>query len=156
MLIFQGVAHRQTLFTLSCVIPLWDSATAHSPKPFLSGRCPFFKALHLNIQFSLHPGSSIFGTQQQLTHPPVKRRAHPFLSGRIMFLRACFVNVLTLSCLGSLWFGTQPYYFGGVSQKKVTFFCKGWESNIMLYHKKVSDYTTFTLMIIWSFRYFSF
>ena len=124
MLIFQGVAHRQTLFTLSCVIPLWGSATAHLPKPFLSGRCPFFKALHLNIQFSLHPGSSIFGTQQQLTHPPVKRRAHPFLSGRIMFLRACFVNDLTLSCLGSLWFGTQPYYFGGVSQKRLLFFAK--------------------------------
>ena len=31
MPIFQGVAHRQTNFALSCVIPLWDSATAHSP-----------------------------------------------------------------------------------------------------------------------------
>ena len=28
---FQGVAHRQTNCILSCVIPLWDSATAHSP-----------------------------------------------------------------------------------------------------------------------------
>ena len=26
-----GVAHRQADFTLSSVIPLWDSATAHSP-----------------------------------------------------------------------------------------------------------------------------
>ena len=31
MTIFQGVAHWQTNFTLSCVILLWDSATAHSP-----------------------------------------------------------------------------------------------------------------------------
>ena len=31
MPIFQGVAHRQSNFTLSCAIPLWDSATAHSP-----------------------------------------------------------------------------------------------------------------------------
>ena len=31
MLIFQGIAHRQTDFILSCVIRLRDSATAHSP-----------------------------------------------------------------------------------------------------------------------------
>ena len=31
MPVFQGVAPRQTIFTSSCVIPLWDSATAHSP-----------------------------------------------------------------------------------------------------------------------------
>ena len=31
MPVFQGVARRQTNLTLSCVIPLWDSVTAHSP-----------------------------------------------------------------------------------------------------------------------------
>ena len=31
MLVFQGVADRETNFTLSCVIPLRDSATAQSP-----------------------------------------------------------------------------------------------------------------------------
>ena len=36
------------------------------------------------------------------------------------------------------------------------FFGKTLGSNIMVYHKKVSDYTTFTLMITWSFRYFNF
>ena len=30
---------------------------------FLSGRCPFFRVLHLGIKFSLHPASSLFGTQ---------------------------------------------------------------------------------------------
>ena len=30
-LFFQGVEYRQTNFSLSCAIPLWDSATAHSP-----------------------------------------------------------------------------------------------------------------------------
>ena len=29
--VFQGVAPRHTFFTSSCVIPLWDSATIHSP-----------------------------------------------------------------------------------------------------------------------------
>ena len=29
--VFQSIAPRHTTFTLSCVIPLWDSATAHSP-----------------------------------------------------------------------------------------------------------------------------
>ena len=31
MLVFQGVANQHTIFTSSCVIPLWDSATAQSP-----------------------------------------------------------------------------------------------------------------------------
>ena len=50
MPVFQGVAPRHTSFTLSCIIPLWDSAQAHSPsgKEFnpssqrdtrFSGRC---------------------------------------------------------------------------------------------------------------------
>ena len=61
--IFQGVRHRQTYFTLSYVIPLWDSTKAHSPSskqlnPFsqedarFSGRW----ALVCNFQFILrHP-----------------------------------------------------------------------------------------------------
>ena len=63
MPVFQGVAHRQTNFTLSCVIPLWDSATAHSPSGKelspssqevvrFSGRC----TLACNFHFILcHP-----------------------------------------------------------------------------------------------------
>ena len=31
MPVFHGVAPRHTIFTSSCVIPLWDSATAHLP-----------------------------------------------------------------------------------------------------------------------------
>ena len=78
MTVFQGAAPRHTIFTSSCVIPLWDSATAHSPSgkelnpssqedTRFSGRCT------LTYRFSLHPASSLFGTQQQLPHPPVKR-----------------------------------------------------------------------------------
>ena len=139
-----------------CIIPLWDSATAHSPsgkelnpssqedarfsgrctsaynfhfilrhpslglsnssltlrqraQPFLSGRCPFFRALHLGIQFSLHPASSLFGTQQQLTHPPLKSSNFPLLKNHVS-QGLLFVNVLTLSCLSYLWFATHPYY----------------------------------------------
>ena len=29
--VFQGVVPRHTIFTSSCIIPLWDSATANSP-----------------------------------------------------------------------------------------------------------------------------
>ena len=75
MPVFQGVAPRHTIFTSSCVIPLWVSATAHSLSgkelnPF-SRKYSFFRALHLGIQFSLNPASSLLGTQQQLTNPPV-------------------------------------------------------------------------------------
>ena len=65
-----------------CVIPLWDSATAHSP----SGKelnhsshedTRFFRALHLGIQFSLRLVVSLFGTQQQPTQPPVKSLNFP-------------------------------------------------------------------------------
>ena len=65
------------ILLVPCVIPLWDSAAAHSPSgkelnpspqedARFSGRCT------LAYNFLLHPASSIFGTQQQLTHPPVK------------------------------------------------------------------------------------
>ena len=57
MPIFQGVAHWQTNLTLSCIIPLWDSATAHSPSSeelnpsshedaHFSGRCTFAYTFH--------------------------------------------------------------------------------------------------------------
>ena len=85
MPVFQGAAPWHTIFTSSCVILLWDSATAHSPsgkEPNPSGRCPFFRTLHLGIQFSPHPASSLFGTQQQLTHPPVKSSAFPLGKNR--------------------------------------------------------------------------
>ena len=63
MPVFQGVAPRHTIFTSSCVIPLWDSATAHSPSgkelnpssqedARFSGRC----TLAYNFHFILrHP-----------------------------------------------------------------------------------------------------
>ena len=44
--------------------------------------------------------------------------------------------------------------FGGASQIRLHFlffFGKTLERNITVYHKKVSDYTTFTLVITWSF-----
>ena len=52
-------------------------------QPFLSGRCPFFRVLHLGIKFSLHPASSLFGTQQQLTHPPVKSSTLPLSTNHV-------------------------------------------------------------------------
>ena len=50
-----------------------SSLTLHErTQPFLSGWCPFSMALHIGKLISLYPPSSLFGTQQQLTHPPVK------------------------------------------------------------------------------------
>ena len=118
------------ILLVPCVIPLWDSAAAHSPSGkelnpssqgdarfsgrctltynfhfilrhpslglnnssltlrlraqlFLSGRWPFFRALHLGIKFLLHPASSLFGTQQQLTHPPVKSSTLPLSTNHV-------------------------------------------------------------------------
>ena len=81
----------------------------HQAQPFLSGRCPFFRALHLGIQFSFHPASSLFGTQQHLTYPPVKSSNFPLLKNHVS-QGLLFANVLTSSCLGSLCFVTHPYY----------------------------------------------
>ena len=72
-------------------------------QPFLSGRCPFFRALHLDIQYSLHPASSLFGTQQQLTHPPVKSstlllRKMPIFQGA-----EPWHTIFTSSCVIPLW-----------------------------------------------------
>ena len=133
MPVFQGVAPRHTILTSSCVIPLWDSATAHSPSgkelnpssqedTRFSGRCT------LTYRFSLHPASSLFGTQQQLTHPPVKSSSfhlcpasslfgtqqqltHPPVKSSTLPLRKMPVfqgvaprhTILTSSCVIPLW-----------------------------------------------------
>ena len=137
------------ILLVPCVIPLWDSATAHSPsgkelnpssqedarfsgrctsaynfyfilrhpslglsnssltlrqraQPFLSGKCPFFRALHLGIQFSLHPAPSLFGTQQQLNHPPVKSSTLPHMKMPIFQGVAPWHTNFTLSCVTPL------------------------------------------------------
>ena len=146
MSIFQSVAHQQTNFILSCVIPLWHSATAYPPSDkelnpspqedarfsgrctlaynfyfilhhpsfglsnslltlwqgaqlFLFGRCPFFRALHFGILFSLHSASSLFGTQQQLTHPPVNNSTHPLRKMPVFQGVAPWHTNFTLSCV---------------------------------------------------------
>ena len=67
---------QRSLVWNSFTTPFLDSALVHSPSgkslSFLSGRCSFFKALHLGILVSLYHAPSLFGTHHQLTHPPVK------------------------------------------------------------------------------------
>ena len=64
MPVFQGVAPRHTIFTSSCVIPLWDSATTHLPsgkESFLSGM--FLRAFcFVNLLTWSCLGSLWFGT----------------------------------------------------------------------------------------------
>ena len=97
------------MFILSFSISLVCLVVIHSPhhhslaQTFLSGRCPFLRALHLGIHFSLHPASSLFGTQQQLTHPPVKSstlllRKMPVFQGV-----APRHTIFTSSCVIPLW-----------------------------------------------------
>ena len=49
MPVFQGVAPRHTIFTSYCIIPLWNSATAHSPSGkelnFPLRKMPVFKGV---------------------------------------------------------------------------------------------------------------
>ena len=114
MSVFQGVAPWHTIFTSSCVIPLWDSAKAQSLpykefNPSLKEDARFFRALHLAIQFSRHPVTSLFETQQQLKYPQVKSSSFPLWKNHVT-QDLLFCNVLTLSYLGSLWFGSRGYY----------------------------------------------
>ena len=46
-------------------------------QPFASGRHSFFRALHIGKLIPLYTASSLFTTQQQLTHPPVKSSTLP-------------------------------------------------------------------------------
>ena len=78
-------------------------------QPFLSGKYPFFRGLHIGKLNSLYPASSLFKTQQQLTHPQVKSSSFPLWKNHVS-QGLLFCNVLTLSCLDSLWYGTHPCY----------------------------------------------
>ena len=66
MPVFQGAAPWHTIFTSSCVIPLWDSATAHSPYvkelilSSLEESC--FSELIVLLMFSYYPAWALFGT----------------------------------------------------------------------------------------------
>ena len=66
--------------------------------------------LHAGMQFSNHPATFLFGTQQQLTHPLVKSSNSPLWKNHVFLGLMFYFNVLTLSCLGSFSFGTLPYY----------------------------------------------
>ena len=90
------------ILLILCVIPLWDS-------PFLSGRFPFSRALHLGIQLSLYPASFRFGTQQQLTHPPVKSSTLSLRKMSVFQGVAHRQTNFTLSCVIPLWESARAY-----------------------------------------------
>ena len=99
ILVFQGIAPWHTNCTLSCIIPLWDLATTHSPSGkevmlssqedvCLSGRCA------LAHKFNIIRIIPLFLTQQQLTLPPVKSSSFPLLKNHVS-QDLLFCNVLT-------------------------------------------------------------
>ena len=94
---------------------------------------PFLFSSSVMQSFFLFPASSLFGTQQQLTHPPIKSSILPTRKMPVFRGVVPWNTIFTSSCVNSLWDSATL------------------ERNIMVYHKKVSDYTTFTLMITWSF-----
>ena len=81
MPVFQGVPPRHTIFTSSCVNPLWGSATAHSS----FGKEILHSSLEdtLGIQLSLHPASFLFGIHQQLTHSLLKTSNFPLCKNHV-------------------------------------------------------------------------
>ena len=100
MPVFQGVSPWHTIFISPWVIPLWDSATAHLPSAqelnsYSQGDARFsgFAPWH---SISLHPSSSLFETQQELTHTLVKDSSLPLWKNYVsQGLLLC--NVLILS-----------------------------------------------------------
>ena len=96
------------ILLILCVIPPWDSATAYTPSGkelslFLSERCQFFRAFYIGKLISLYPASSLFGTQQQLAHPPVKSSTLPLRKMPVHQGAAPRHTILTSSCVIPLW-----------------------------------------------------
>ena len=75
----------------------------HRAQPFLSGRCPFFKLLHIGKLISFYPASSLFGTQRQLTYPLVKSSTLPLRKILVFQGIAPWHTNCTLSCIIHLW-----------------------------------------------------
>ena len=72
-------------------------------QPFLSGRCPFFRVLHIGKLISFYPTSSLFGTQRQLTHPLVKSSTLPLRKILVFQGIAPWHTNCTLSCIIPHW-----------------------------------------------------
>ena len=66
---------------------------------FFSVKRPFFRQFHLDIPFSLYPTPYLFGTQQQLTHPPVNSSSQEYVNFSGLSSRHI---VFILSCVGCL------------------------------------------------------
>ena len=94
----KSLAKNEKSFLDIKTLTLWWGA-----QPSLSERSPFFRALHLGIQFSLHPASSRFGTQQQLIHSPVKSSTLSLRKMSVFQGVAPWHTLFTSSCVIPLW-----------------------------------------------------
>ena len=114
MPVFQGVAPRHTIFTSSCVIPLWDSAITHSPfgkelnpcsqeDTRFSGRCTLAYKFYLALR---HPSLGLSNSSLTL------RKKLKLSSLEESYFSRLFVLLMFshYPALGSLYFGTYPYY----------------------------------------------
>ena len=99
---------RAVILLVPCVIPLADSAAAHSPSgkelnPSFQEDARFSGRCTLAYNFLLHSASSLFGTQQQLTHPPVKSSTLPLRKMPVFQGLAPCLTIFTSSCVIPLW-----------------------------------------------------
>ena len=105
---------HQVLFMLCMRHPSLELSTRwltlrQKDQTFFLGRCLFFRFLLFDIQLLLYLASLLFGTQQQLTEPPVKSST---LALRKMFVPQDWLlrNILTLYSVVALWFGTHLFH----------------------------------------------
>ena len=92
MPVFQGVAPRHTFFTSSCVIPLWNSAKAHSPSgkelnpssqedPVSQGVAPRYKFFTSFCVIPLWDSAT--------AHSPSSKELNPSSQEDVRFSRRC-------------------------------------------------------------------
>ena len=106
------------ILLILCIIPLWDSAPAHSPfgkelSPSSQEDAHFFRALHIGKLTLLYPASSLFGTQHQLTHPPVKSSTLPVSKIPVFQDVAPRHTIFTSSCIIPLWDSATAHSLSG-------------------------------------------
>ena len=111
---FQGVAHRQADFTVSCIIPLGtQQQLTHPPvkiSTFLLRKMPVFQGVaHRQINFTL----SLSETQQQLTHPPVKSSILPLRKMPVFQGVSPWHTIFTSSYAIPIWVSATAHSLSG-------------------------------------------
>ena len=90
------------IFLILCAIPLWDSTTDHSPFGKELSRSSQEDA-RFSVICTFHLASSLFRTQPQLTHLPVKSSTLPLRKMPVLQGVSPWHKNITLSSVIPLW-----------------------------------------------------